>query len=145
MIKAKADNTELVVFGRYKSKETEWEEVSYQHLIGHENYQHFLCLPKHNENGQCLHWLNNGQLEFRRDGEEWQDEPERYHGWVDYCGMMNPDVEFRIKPRKEKRWVSVRKINGEVCQLLFDSKDEAEQINDGRWWSHHEIEIEIEV
>lgn len=67
IIKAKADDMDLVVLGRYKSKETEWEEVSYQHLIGHENYQHFLCLPQHKEAVLC--GLNGGDFQVKCLGE----------------------------------------------------------------------------
>lgn len=56
---------------------------------------------------------------------------------------MDENHTSRIKPRKEKRWVSIKKSNGEVYPHLFKSKDEAEQININRWWSHHEIEIEV--
>ena len=105
MIKAKADNMELVVFVKDDlSGELKWRQMVNSFPIS-VNHDYFLCLPQHNENDQCLHWFNGGDVEFRRDGEDWQDECEEYHGWTDYCGMMNNDVEFRIKPRKEKRWI----------------------------------------
>lgn len=98
MIKAKADNMELVVFLNIGP---EWVESKLDTMVANQDMDFFLCLPKHNDNGQCLHWLNGSDVEFRRESGDWQGEREQYHGWASYCGMMNPDVEFRIKPRKD--------------------------------------------
>lgn len=147
MIKAKADNMDLVVF-RSDCDGQPWYETYETPVSESEFVEYFLCLPKHNENGQCLHWLNGGDVEFRRNGDNWQDECEKYQGWADYCGMMNPDVEFRIKPRKEKRWIAVDG-DGNVAPKIFlyelDAKFwvnyNTEKCQD--YWQFIEIEVEI--
>ena len=120
MIVALAARMELVLFSEHVDGGC---VVSGGNLPSNESLNYFLCLPQHNENGQCLHWLNGGEVEFRRGGEDWQDEDEQYHGLAGYCGMMNSDVEFRIKPRKEKRWIAIYS-DGTVCDRNKRTKEE---------------------
>lgn len=139
MIKAKADNMELVVFLNIGP---EWVESRLDTMVANQDMDFFLCLPKHNDNGQCLHWLNGGDVEFRRDGESWQDECEEYHGWASYCGMMNCDVEFRIKPRKERRWICITNDLEIEDGTLYESYADADENSPGY---KQIVEIEIEV
>lgn len=150
IIKAKADNIGLVVFVNDNiGGELKWREMVNSFPISH-NHEYFLCLP--DRKNECLHWLNGGDVEFRRDGEYWQDEREKYHGWTDYCGMMNNDVEFRIKPQKEKLWIAVKTDKHEniggcrkvrICSHAFVNKQDAVDYLDLD--SAQLIEIEIEV
>lgn len=139
LIKAKADNMELVVFCRDSYDNTnKWQETS--HLPIQEEFDYFLCLP--DRNIECLHWLSEGEVEFRREGESWQDEREKYHGWTDYCGMMNPDVEFRVKPRKEKRWICITEELEIEDGTLYESYADADENSPGY---KQIVEIEVEV
>lgn len=140
MIKAKADNMDLVVLRKTPTSEY-WEICRSDWMPTDLQDEFFLCLPQHKE--ACLHWLNGGDVEFRRNGEEWQDECEKYHGWAKYCGMMNCDVEFRIKPRKEKRWIGVNSKTG-VTTHLKESREDLEKRIDG-YSNYQAIEIEVEV
>lgn len=111
MIKAKADNMELVVFIKTKQgwmvQDCNPDQLNFS--CGH-NY--FLCLPQHNENGQCLHWLNGGYV-IVRDYPE--DERERVllvsgrPNWHDASVFMCERAGIRIKPKKEKRYIGVKK------------------------------------
>ncbi|AVR75888.1 hypothetical protein ValSw33_64 [Vibrio phage ValSw3-3] len=144
MIETKAHNMDLVVFLNIGP---EWVESSLHTMVANQDMDFFLCLPRHNESGQCLHWLNGGDVEFRRNGEEWQDECEEYHGWAKYCGMMNCDVEFRVKPRKEKRWI-VAKPRALASMMYFESEEQAQstvRYSTGEFKGGQVIEIEVEV
>lgn len=120
MIKAKADNMDLVVF----AKSLKWHEVDseeFQFFNQHDEY--FLCLPQHKE--ACLHWLNGGATQVKYKGDCWQDifnDPNRTWPGISYF-MMRHNVDYRIKPRKEKRWIAVKGI---TVSGLYDTKRELE-------------------
>ncbi len=154
MIVAKAENMDLVVSIKLGDK---WEVIS-----GHENqivnfgshYDYFLCLPQHKE--ACLYWLNGGGVQDNFEG-EWSDCPslsqtkntdsENSLVFSVHHMFMNEEFQFRIKPKKEKRWVlecngtfvTTRIFTSEGAAKLwieeFDRADEGIAV----------IEIEIEV
>jgi len=131
MIKAKADNMDLVVFIQHD--QTEWEQV-------------LICLPQHKE--ACLHWLNGGEIEY-----------DNMKNWIAYdLTIDNPkyplqdftglEFNFRIKPRKEKRHIYISKLG--ATTYAKKTKEEAARevsIMGGSFyvWKHYEIEIEVEV
>jgi hypothetical protein len=119
MIKAWADNNELIVFSR--RSDGVWLACA-GYPAWFEDRDYFLCLQQHNKNGQCLHWLNGGKI-------QWGD---HFHGWSDKASyaddlesqeffsgnaFMLDDNKFRIKPKKETRYVVVD--NGKFVGELF--------------------------
>lgn len=144
MIKAKADNTDLVVFCKY-DHEDEWRYGNFEKLacgIG----EFFLCLPQHKE--ECLHWLNGGVAE------QWCntiwlaiDSHVEDPAWHKDGDFMDSEFKVRIKPRKEKRWI-VAKQNSLASMMYFDSKELAQKAIDeplGEFRDGQVIEIEVEV
>lgn len=143
MIVAKAANMELVQFVKFGD---EWIVQGCHENAGiafEENYQYFLCLPQHKES--CLHWLNGGEVEMQSD-DIWMpiglysNRPK----WDRSSVLMQDYTELRIKPRKEKRWIAIRKTDLFVEDCLFCSKEQA--VGQGypdSHWQFHEIEIEI--
>lgn len=145
-IVAKAANMDLVVFTRQGSK---WNALN-EFPAWNEDYEYFLCQPKHKE--ACLHWLNGGKVQVKN---------ETYLDWVD-CGshdddpqwykdvwMMRELNEYRIKPRKEKRWIAYRKGFGDCAPRTFDSVESAKfWVNHNSeasedYWAFAEIEVEV--
>lgn len=127
MIKAKADNMTLAVF--FKSNEySEWRKIIESNELPafYEHYEYFLCHPKHE--GVCLHWLNEVDVQNGVLGEFIDFESKICYGnWRSNCEFMNCNVNFRIKPRKEKRWIAVKE--GKVMSNhLFESENEARVI-----------------
>ena len=102
MIVAKAANMELVRFAKEKGT-GEWYELSEDFMCSfNEECEYFLCLPQHKE--ACLHWLNGGDVQRLTARQDWLKIGYDL-GWTDCHEFMNPDFEFRIKPKKEKRWL----------------------------------------
>ena len=86
-----------------------------------------------------------GLAQVKYEGENWKDvfnnENPTWHG-VNYF-MMRDSVEYRIKPRKEKRYLMVQEDG--ACTSHFSSKEEALGCvceKDDRWQL---IEIEVEI
>lgn len=153
MIKAKADNMDLVRFTKLDDNEgCEWAiqaDAVQKSTQFSESSEYFLCLPKHKE--VCLHWLNGGDV-IVRDYPE--DERERVllaggcSNWHDASVFMCERAGIRIKPKKEKRWIAVTRHN--CIDKLFDNKSQAEEFATGFYPNNHIsdfqfIEIEIEV
>ncbi len=129
---AKAKNKHLIQFVKYDDK---WSEISdHQFISFDERLDYFLCLPRHNE--ACLHWLNGGKVEFKR-GDVWVG----YicAGWASNTKWMSEQVELRIKPKTEERWVIA--TPEALASVIFKSKKLAEQAAKGG----QVIEIEVEV
>lgn len=145
MIKAKADNMELVVL---LNKYGKWQACHETSLPIYSDCEYFLCLPQHNE--ACLHWLNGGDVEEKGIGADDKYFEDPFEGepcpfkWYKYHSFMDKDSVFRIKPKKEKRIVAVRKTDGFVECCHF--KDEHEANKNGCnniHWSYHKIEVEV--
>lgn len=149
LIKAKADNMELVVFCKDSYDDAnKWQETS--QMPFQEEFDYFLCLPKHKE--ACLHWLNGGEIEFNSEfSDGWEEyEPIRY--WSLDSVFMQDDYQLRVKPRKEKLWLAVKTDKHEhlggcrkvrICSHAFVNKQDAEDYLDLS--ESQLIEIEVEV
>ncbi|AUR81812.1 hypothetical protein NVP1013O_65 [Vibrio phage 1.013.O._10N.286.54.F9] len=150
MIKAKADNMELVLFVKRGESSTWGELNNHGDVTFLYEFDYFLCLPQHKE--ACLHWLNGGEVQDLFEGE-----------WV-YCAslaratesggdntlefsehhmFMNEEFQFRIAPKKEKRWIAVRRSDHYVQPLIYLSEGDADEDSPSDYWTHHEIEVEV--
>lgn len=145
MIKAKADNMELVVcINNYG----QWEFGDMNNLVDLDAFPAFLCLPQHKE--ACLHWLNGGDLQVKRqDSDEFLDWDRPSREWKISVSLMHGVSEFRIKPRKEKRWIGYCANRNQTFPHPQDSKELALGYAMTHY-SYHEdewqfIEIETEV
>ncbi|AUR99165.1 hypothetical protein NVP1263B_05 [Vibrio phage 1.263.B._10N.286.51.B1] len=143
MIMAKAANMDLVVFYKLPCEEWWQPDSECESLPDEVEIDYFLCLPQHKD--ACLHWLNTGEVQGLVCGK-----------WVDlYQEDMDMSLplsfrcklnEFRIKPRKEKRWIGVYK-NGattDACLLRKEAENHPMitdvSVND---WQFIEIEVEV--
>lgn len=145
MIKAKADNMDLVVFGNAIGGE--WRECTFADLtIATGFYEFFLCLPQHKE--AALNVLNGGESQVNY-GECWAEANCNVPvSWCDFWWYMSDKCESRIKPRKEKRWIALNSF-GDVMPVHCEDLESAKQL------SHYKdigingeiqyVEIEIEV
>lgn len=106
-IVAKAGDMDLVVFAR-KAYGGDWAEVDSKENIPtfNQDNEYFLCLPQHKE--ACLHWLNGGLTEVKSsltDGDWSECVNPSTPFWKDGIGWMRKDAHYRVKVRKEKRWI----------------------------------------
>jgi len=146
LIKAKVDDMDLVVF--FKNGTT-WKKTDSRNVLPAVNSPHveyFICHPKHAD--VCLHWLNGGEAQKYQTPSQppyYWDECLISRAWSKNHDFMQPDGDFRIKPRKEKRWVVVK--NGTlISNRIFVSKHEAEVMLGRRASCDAQfIEIEVEV
>lgn len=122
MIKAKVDNMDLVVFVK-PCDNGAWYEKDCSAFQFWEDSKYFLCLPQHKE--ACLHWLNGGLTQVKYDGEDWKDVFNSENPSWQGCNyfMMRDYVDYRIKPRKEKRWIAVK---GYVTSNLYEDRRQLE-------------------
>lgn len=152
MIVAKAANMELVVFGKSKVDKATGEPIGWSILcesnemnwLTDEGRELFLCLPQHKE--ACLHWLNGGELYINNGkglGEgNYTLSIDIHNPLADFIG--HPEYQFRIKPKKEKRWIAVNPLTGSV-ELFGDEKVLDNCLICPEYKSHQKIEIEVEV
>ncbi|QIQ61306.1 hypothetical protein V039C_0028 [Vibrio phage V039C] len=137
MIKAKADNMELVKFIKANGV---WVVDNLGSCHFDDACEYFLCLPQHKE--ACLHWLNGGDVEFF-ECEKWHQINSKIK-WGSGHLFMGEFFKIRIKPRKEKRWIAIRRSDLFVEDCLFHSVENA--IRQGypeSQWQLHEIEVEV--
>lgn len=136
---AKLNNEELVLIEKHR----DWEEWKVQStnmcVMIHDTYEYFLCLPQHKE--ACLHYLNGGTIEVKSDLVGKWTEVCRGRSWRHGTGWMREDAQYRIKPKKEKRWIGVHP-DGHCGGTHFDGYAKAE--NDSPV-GYQIIEIEVEV
>lgn len=145
MIKAKADNMDLVVLRKHH--EGDWIEVADQSEIRiKQNGEYFLCLAKHKE--ACLHWLNGGDVEFNSEFMDEWTEYEPFKSWGLGSVFMQDDYKARIKPRKEKRHIYIS-TQGATTYAKKTKEEAAREVSimGGSFdaWKHYEVEIEVEV
>ena len=136
LIKAKADNMELVKFIKVNG---EWIVDNLGSCHFDDMCEYFLCLPKHKD--ACLHWLNGGksQLEYTHSSyPTWNDIDNDATDWSTGHVFMDESLKMRIKPRKEKRWILINKALNRVCNELYDY-----QPKNQNGWVSHEIEVEV--
>lgn len=156
MIMAKAVNMDLVVFCKDKS-EGAWVETHFENMLHNET---FLCLPQHGD--FCLHWLNGGELQLMEhkckvNDATWEDftiVPE-LQPWYSSILFMSSCHSFKIKPKKEKRWIGVfidkLTLSGKAImrttELSYESIEELKRDShapDGfGGWQFIEIEVEV--
>lgn len=142
MICAKAANMDLVVFVKNESTGEWWWLSGDLPFNKHQDF--FLCLPQHKDavlaglNGSNLEYLDEDDLEEGGDGwhsafvNEWSETH-----WY----MREPNIQIRIKPRKEKRYVVIHK--GLPVRELFELDAD---IRSSYGAEYHELQIfEIEV
>lgn len=148
MICAKAANMDLAQFVKFGDEWIIQGDHENFRIAFEESYQYFLCLPQHKE--ACLHWLNGGMVQVINDiHTDWEDcgtyaeHPEWYaENW-----MMSSKNKYRIKPRKEKRWIGVNK--DQCTPRNFETRDDAifwvnaNGQSSSDYWQFVEIEIEI--
>ena len=155
MIVAKAANMDLVLFVKLmNAPDFNWvESVGAVNLPFDEEGDYFLCLLQHNESGQCLHWLNGGEIEIRNKtgiATSWSDFPSFSFNpkWIPHADFMSKDCDTRIKPKKEKRWIGVAK--DKTTDATFKTKEGCMEYVKGEYIPSFVdncqfIEIEVEV
>lgn len=147
MIIAKAENMGLIVLVRLCG---EWVESNYDGLVSLGKSEFFLCLTQHKK--PCLHWLNGGSVQDYFE-DEW-DACSDYDGnnnWSYEHMFMLEEAEYRIAPKKEKRWIAVNS-DGYVMPVHCGSKESAiehakhcNRLIIETQFIEIEIEIEMEV
>ena len=142
MIVAKASNMDLVVFVR-KPNEQQWSIGNLSNIVCHDDYDCFLCIPKHNEENQCLQWLNGASVVSGTGATECEI-PAYDSSWNQRHWFMDVDVELRIKPRKEKRWIGVRAKDGATTST-HNTVQKARIDVAGLTGNWQFIEIEVDV
>ena len=140
MICAKANNMNLVVL----AKSLKWHKVDSEDLqFFNQHEEYFLCLPQHNENGQMLHWLNGGHetLECTSPHTDGFEQCYSLGKWISDGGYMRSDCEYRIKPKKEKRWIVWDEDRNKYhCSFGCNPKGD---YSANFKYSIHEIEVEV--
>jgi hypothetical protein len=130
MIKAWADNDELVVLARRDDPEwwlaynPEW----------HDDCEYFMCLPKHKE--ECLRWLNYGDIQCKDEMGVFIDTCFGESEWTTSSVWMDNDNIFRIRPKKAIRYVVIHK--GKLVGELFKSDAD---IRASYGAEYHELQI----
>ncbi len=155
-IVAKAKNMDLVVFTKdcIAPNNKPWLAIESGHLPAFDEHcEYFLCLPQHKE--VCLHWLNGGEVQ-NNITKHLRDDSWIYftpfnssscEPWAYNCNFMREESNFRIKPRKEKRWIGVLTENGvttDTCMSLKEAKHHP-MVRDCLVSDWQFIEIEVEV
>jgi hypothetical protein len=145
MIKAWADNDELVACSRKNGGP--WHNCGVR-PSWFEDRDYFLCLPKHNKNGQCLHWLNGGKIQWSDDIHGWSDKDNyvddlKSQEFFSGNAFMLDDNKFRIKPKKETRYVVIHK--GKLVSELFKSDANIMASQGAECYELQIFPIEIEV
>lgn len=140
MIKAKADNMDLVVF--CKDSIGDWFEHGrngvYCPFCVEECY--FLCLPKHKD--ACLHWLNDGEVQVMDNN--WVNmHPIEDYQWEEDHDFMDIESRIRIKPSKETRHVVIH--NGRLVGELFKFDSDIRASYGAEYHDLQTFKIEIEV
>jgi hypothetical protein len=147
MIKAWADNDELVVFSIRSGGA--WRACgNFPSWLEDRNY--FICLPQHKE--ACLHWLNGGEIQWSDDINEWSDKASyaddlESQEFFSGNAFMLDDNKFRIKPSKEKRWI-IAKSSALASMMYFSDYQSALILTkdaDSSFFGGQLVEIEVEV
>ena len=136
----------LLVFLDTESESRPWRPTDVDKLFNpFDDRDFFLCLPQHNESGQCLHWLNGGEIQekgfYFPDAFEVLEIPTAK--WTPNSVWMDSSHELRIKPKKEKRWVCISSDGYAVPRLIENEQaliNTKQLIPDAQF-----IEIEVEV
>ena len=137
MIKAKADNMDLVIIVKNCQNDGDWWALKSDKEIlpSFSNGEYFACLPQHEE--ACLYWLNGGDAQYSHDGVGFGDLTEQLE-WDPDSAFMDSNLHIRTKPKKEKRWIATR---GYDVFFALDHDDFDEWRING--YSLQEIEVEV--
>ncbi len=144
MIVAKAANMDLALF--FKAEGGNWRISTLAYMAINDKHDYFLCLPQHKD--ACLHWLNGGDAEQKpKDEDCWVACSDVSQvTWMPWTSFMKDDLEFSIKPRKEKRWIAFKWDNFYVLPRHFESKEDAEMSAASSMMGEFQYkEIEVEV
>ena len=147
MIKAKADNMDLVVLSQ-NQKDLTWYQQNDQGTTDFGEFvKYFLCLPQHKE--ACLHWLNGGEVEFEDDG-KWHSCSDWSKVWSLTSGFTSSINILRIKPKTEKRWIATFPwcgVDNYVIPEHHANEDELGEFIHKTYGSrpYQAIEIEVDV
>lgn len=142
MIVAKAENMDLV---KFEKNDGIWRVCSSDIIHMNPDKEYFLCLPQHNEKGQCLHWLNGGALDgtidrvaiFNSNNDRWGESFRNDHP------MMNENVTFDIIKNKVKRIAVYDEAADKFEETAFKTMKEAKEsigYSDAQF-----IELDVEV
>jgi hypothetical protein len=136
IIKAKADNMSLVVFcnGPFWHVIDRWPSFF-------EDFDYFACLPQHKE--AVLNVLNGGDSQVNYIGEWSECNCGARIEWGRSWWYMDDKCQSRAKPRKEKRWIAIRKSDLLANEYTFKSRDDAIADLNPKYWDFHELEIEV--
>ncbi len=145
MIVAKAANMDLVVFVKNESTGEWWQLSGDLPFNKHQDF--FLCLPQHKD--ACLHWLNGGEVEFVSQFSDGWTEYDPIKSWGFGSVFMQSDYKFRIKTRKEKRWIGYCTSTNQCTPHPTKTKDLAIDYAAAHYnyadsdWQFIEIEVEV--
>lgn len=143
MIIAKAENMDLVLLVKLMNQpDFDWVEcVSGVKLPFDQERDYFLCLHEHKD--YCLHWLNGGSVQDYFE-DEWSacSGYDGNNNWSYEHMFMLEEAEYRIAPKKEKRWIAVNAKTGDTSNLSSNEADIIEEYKVGSW-QIKEIEVEI--
>lgn len=149
MIVAKAANMDLVVFAN--SGDGDWFEMDQSEVPTIADFDFFLCIPKHKE--ICLKWLNGSDVQCKLENESKWIKVAPYlemPKWRKEGFFNSPyDYVYRIKPKKEKRWIGYCASTNQTFPRSQDSKelagDYAARSYNYNMSDWQLIEIEVEV
>ena len=141
MIKAKAEDTSLIkIF--YNKMQSKWVIPDNQDEMFCTTCEYFLSTKSNSD--ATLHLLNGGEIQFRFKGGDWMDSNKNGKSleWSPDSDLMDYDYEFRIKPRKEKRWICITDDLEIEDGTLYESYANADENSPGY---KQIVEIEVEV
>lgn len=151
MIRAKAENTNLVLLVKSEGS-GEWFESIFYFPVN-EEFEYFLCHPKHTIT--CLHLLNGGDIYLQGKHHEREITSETLGDWLPNMWYLSEDYETRIQPKKETWWVVVEnsrpnstRVTKYYCSDAYPVKSEAEKFKDtlGKYRTDLQVvPIEVEV
>lgn len=144
IIVAKADDMSLILFYGASKK---WGVAASELMSSfHPETEYFLCLPQHQE--ACLHWLNGGEVQIH-NGHEFKGF-KLHSSWHGNHQFM-VDLNIRIKPKKEKRWIGFYSNNCVTDKSYKDKSALITFIKTSRIyeycafekWQFFEIDVEV--
>lgn len=140
MIKAKADNMDLVIIVKNCQYNGDWWALKSDKEIlpSFSSGEYFACLPQHKEavlrglNGEIAESTNENREDWSESSVELWDK-----GWW----YMSDNYVSRTRTKKEQRWVVVNPTGNSVNVNLMKTNPDISEYPDGC----QAIEIEVEV
>lgn len=130
MICAKAANMNLILF-RKTPTDDEWVVCRRDWMPTDLQDSYFLCLPEYKK--ECLAWLNGANVQEKgiNESDQWWSDQTSYviwsKSWHKDHVFMNESLMFRVKPRKEIRWIVVFANDDTTCGILYKTKLDAQK------------------